>query len=112
MQICLSPLLDQDITCYPVEVQRAYHRHQQLFDEGGSATSSYISLRDRSALPSPISISGERGSLTYGEIVFAPFYRLLQMALPSPGEVFYDLGCGTGSGGFKYGLPAAQWYWH
>ena len=33
---------------------------------------------------------------TYGEVMFHSLYPLLQMTDPQPGEVFYDLGCGTG----------------
>ena len=38
---------------------------------------------------------GDR-NFTYGEVRFASFYPLLKMAKPQAGEVFYDLGCGTG----------------
>ena len=33
---------------------------------------------------------------TYGEARFYSFYPLLNLVSPQPGEVFYDLGCGTG----------------
>ena len=33
---------------------------------------------------------------TYGEVRFHSLYPLLQLADPQPGEVFFDLGCGTG----------------
>ena len=34
--------------------------------------------------------------LTYGEVFFQSFIPLLSYAKPKPGEIFYDLGCGTG----------------
>jgi 16S rRNA G527 N7-methylase RsmG len=33
---------------------------------------------------------------TYGEVLFATFLPVLDFAKPKPGEVFYDLGCGSG----------------
>lgn len=33
---------------------------------------------------------------TYGEVLFDSFFQILREALPKPGEVFYDLGSGTG----------------
>lgn len=35
-------------------------------------------------------------NFTYGEVCFYSFYPLLRLVKPQPGEVFYDLGCGTG----------------
>lgn len=35
-------------------------------------------------------------SYTYGEIRFLSFAHVLQLASPKPGEVFYDVGAGTG----------------
>lgn len=35
-------------------------------------------------------------NFTYGEVRFHSLYPLLQHARPKAGEVFYDLGCGTG----------------
>lgn len=40
-------------------------------------------------------ILGDR-NFTYGEVKFHSFYPLLKLTRPQPGEVFYDLGCGTG----------------
>jgi SAM-dependent methyltransferase len=34
--------------------------------------------------------------LTYGEITFLAFRKILAHVNPKPGEIFYDLGCGTG----------------
>lgn len=39
-------------------------------------------------------------SLTYGEIFFDSFYEMLKKAQPKKGEVFYDLGSGTGKAVF------------
>jgi len=33
---------------------------------------------------------------TYGEVIFPNFLPMLEFAKPKPGEVFYDLGCGSG----------------
>jgi hypothetical protein len=33
---------------------------------------------------------------TYGEVVFSYFLAALSLAEPQPGEVFWDIGCGTG----------------
>ena len=33
---------------------------------------------------------------TYGEVVFLHFIPLLEYVKPKPGEIFYDLGCGSG----------------
>ena len=38
----------------------------------------------------------EQKSLTYGEMLLEPFSRVLAAVKPAPGEVFYDLGSGTG----------------
>ena len=35
-------------------------------------------------------------NFTYGEARFHSFYPLLSMVKPKTGEVFFDLGCGTG----------------
>jgi len=41
----------------------------------------------------------DRG-LTYGEIFFDTFYKMLEKTQPKEGEVFYDLGSGTGKAVF------------
>lgn len=38
---------------------------------------------------------GDR-NFTYGEVRFYSFYPLLRLLQPKQGDVFYDLGCGTG----------------
>ena len=38
----------------------------------------------------------DKSAFTYGEIVFDTFVPLLSMANPKAGDLFYDLGCGTG----------------
>jgi SAM-dependent methyltransferase len=38
--------------------------------------------------------------LTYGEIFFDTFYKMLEKTQPKEGEVFYDLGSGTGKAVF------------
>ncbi len=43
-------------------------------------------------------------SFTYGEVVFFSFVRILEMAKPQPGEIFYDLGSGAGKAVFIAGL--------
>lgn len=36
------------------------------------------------------------GGHTYGEVTFSGFYKMMELAQPRDGEVFYDLGSGTG----------------
>lgn len=43
-------------------------------------------------------------SLTYGEITFESFASMLSYANVKPGEIFYDLGCGTGKPVFASAL--------
>lgn len=38
----------------------------------------------------------EEDAFVYGEIEFLPFFALLEKVKPQQGEVFYDLGCGSG----------------
>lgn len=42
--------------------------------------------------------------LIYGEVVFYSFVRLLELAKPQSGEIFYDLGSGAGKAVFIAGL--------
>ena len=35
-------------------------------------------------------------SFTYGEVTFASFLPMIYQVRPQPGEIFYDLGCGSG----------------
>ena len=39
---------------------------------------------------------GDQTEFTYGEVVFQSFVPLLEYADPRAGDVFYDLGCGSG----------------
>ena len=39
---------------------------------------------------------GNKQEHTYGEACFQSFVPLLEYASPKAGEVFYDLGCGSG----------------
>lgn len=41
-------------------------------------------------------LKNESSSLTYGELIFKEFASLLASTQPQPGEIFYDLGSGTG----------------
>ncbi len=43
-------------------------------------------------------------SFTYGEVTFYSFVRILEKATPLPGEIFYDLGSGSGKAVFVAGL--------
>lgn len=43
-------------------------------------------------------------SMVYGEIEFYAFAQLLQLAEPKPGEIFYDLGSGSGKAVFAADL--------
>lgn len=40
----------------------------------------------------------------YGEITFLSFYQILEKTEPKPGDIFYDLGSGTGKAVFTAGL--------
>lgn len=46
----------------------------------------------------------EDASLTYGEVAFYSFVRILELVSPQPGEVFYDIGSGSGKAVFIAGL--------
>ena len=37
-----------------------------------------------------------RTEFTYGEVLFCYFIPVLNLVNPKPGDVFWDLGCGTG----------------
>ena len=43
-------------------------------------------------------------SMTYGEIKFSDFAKILDQCEPIDGKIFYDLGCGTGRACFLVGL--------
>lgn len=71
----------------PTEQQEAFRAWSGVFadvDGGG------ISQKDRAAMPKKSS------ALTYGEVEFIPFLQVLGAAKPQEGDVFYDLGSGTG----------------
>lgn len=53
-----------------------------------------------------LSLQGREGhqykskSFVYGEVLFDSFFQMISEAEPKPGQVFYDLGSGTGKGVF------------
>ena len=72
------------------ELRPNYESFKKLFKdvEGGR-----ISQNDRKKQN-----VGSDKSFTYGEIKFISFVDILKKCDVQPGEVFYDLGCGTGKG--------------
>ena len=65
----------------------------------------HTAVTDTDVVSSTLVLAGRRvlgrekdQELTYGEVLFFPFYRLLdEVVKPRPGEVFADLGSGTGA---------------
>lgn len=69
--------------------------HQSLFSLFNSLTAdlqgAILSYSERERLSLP-----HYGQFTYGEVEFASMISILDMCEIKPGEVFWDLGCGTG----------------
>ena len=72
----------------------------------------HAAVTDTDVVSSTLVLAGRRAlgrekdnELTYGEVLFRPFYRLLnEVVKPRPGEVFVDLGSGTGRAVFVAAL--------
>jgi len=72
----------------------------------------HAAVTDTDVVSSTLVLAGRRAlgrekdnELTYGEILFFPFYRMLaDIVKPRPGEVFADLGSGTGRAVFVAAL--------
>ena len=72
----------------------------------------HAAVTDTDVVSSTLVLAGRRAlgrekdnELTYGEVLFRPFYRLLdEVVQPRPGEVFADLGSGTGRAVFVAAL--------
>ena len=72
----------------------------------------HAAVTDTDVVSSTLVLAGRRAlgrekdnELTYGEVLFFPFYRLLaDVVKPRPGEVFADLGSGTGRAVFVAAL--------
>ena len=72
----------------------------------------HAAVTDTDVVSSTLVLAGRRAlgrekdtELTYGEVLFRPFYRLLdEVVKPRPGEVFADLGSGTGRAVFVAAL--------
>ncbi len=83
----------------PQKLQEAYRAWHQAVTETEIVSSTLV-LAGRRALGRE-----KDPELTYGEVLFFPFYRLLdEIVKPRPGEVFADLGSGTGRAVFVAAL--------
>ena len=83
----------------PQKLQEAYRAWHQAVTETEIVSSTLV-LAGRRALGRE-----KDNELTYGEVLFRPFYRLLaDVVKPRPGEVFVDLGSGTGRAVFVAAL--------
>ena len=83
----------------PQKLQEAYRAWHQAVTETEIVSSTLV-LAGRRALGRE-----KDNELTYGEVLFRPFYRLLdEVVQPRPGEVFVDLGSGTGRAVFVAAL--------
>ena len=83
----------------PADLQEAYRAWHQAVTETEIVSSTLV-LAGRRALGRETD-----HELTYGEVLFRPFYRLLEEVVqPRPGEVFADLGSGTGRAVFVAAL--------
>ena len=83
----------------PQKLQGAYRAWPQAVTETEIVSSTLV-LAGRRALGRE-----KDNELTYGEVLFEPFYRLLEEVVkPLPGEVFADLGSGTGRAVFVAAL--------
>ena len=49
-------------------------------------------------------LNNHERAFVYGEVAIVTFFELLKFVEPQPGEVFYDLGCGTGKTVFAAAL--------
>jgi SAM-dependent methyltransferase len=83
----------------PADLREAYRAWHQAVTETEIVSSTLV-LAGRRALGRE-----KDQELTYGEVLFFPFYRLLEEVVrPRPGEVFADLGSGTGRAVFVAAL--------
>ena len=76
------------IDIYPTEVRKRAQIIKDAFSRIDVINVSWVERERKDIL-------GDR-NFTYGEVKFHSFFPLLQLVDPQPGEVFYDLGCGTG----------------
>jgi len=77
---------------YPPETQAAFFRFKEIF---AGIDSNAVSHSDRHRLQKQ-STGLDGKSLTYGEISFFSFSRILEMVEIQPGDTFFDLGSGAG----------------
>ena len=83
----------------PADLRGAYRAWHQVVTDTDVVSSTLV-LAGRRALGRE-----KDRELTYGEVLFEPFYRLLaDVVKPRPGEVFADLGSGTGRAVFVAAL--------
>ena len=83
----------------PADLRGAYRAWHQVVTDTDVVSSTLV-LAGRRALGRE-----KDNELTYGEVLFFPFYRLLaDVVKPRPGEVFVDLGSGTGRAVFVAAL--------
>jgi len=79
------------LTSAPIALERQTERTQEILQTlYQHVHAGEVSFEERQRL------GREEDAYIYGEIEFASFYSLLKSIDPKPGEVFYDLGCGSG----------------
>lgn len=72
---------------YTPKIASAHHLFNQLYEGIDGKRISVAELKQ---------LKIQDDAFVYGEIIFESFVLILQRVEPQAGEVFYDLGCGTG----------------
>ena len=104
--------LTLEATHFSVAVAYESEESQMPADLRGAYRAWHQAVTETEIVSSTLVLAGRRAlgrekdqELTYGEVLFFPFYRLLdEVVKPRPGEVFADLGSGTGRAVFVAAL--------
>ncbi|CAH0377103.1 unnamed protein product [Pelagomonas calceolata] len=98
-QFSVAVAYESEESQMPADLREAYRAWHQAVTETEIVSSTLV-LAGRRALGRE-----KDQELTYGEVLFRPFHRLLdEVVKPRPGEVFVDLGSGTGRAVFVAAL--------